>query len=979
MLIKMNKKQLLGIFLLFCVSLTFLFYIISDKTALNKLAAPININIEIDKTYVDSISLVTKPNNQLKTLTPTNFIENSLKNTIIHTEIINEYILGLSLQVLDEEANNIISSIDNISVFIGNKLSYFSSIDIGTWEYTSSNGERNYTIPVDVYKKSFIKSWINWYGDLNFIIVNIVTLITQPYNFLLVYLFSFIFIFLFSSEINVFLKKYNKQSEIIILLLLLIFGFLLRLNSFTIHSAWVDELNAACFSANPSLPFINVMSDPGNPPLFYIILRIWFSIFGWSETLGRLLSVFLGAGGILSLYYLAKTACGKKYAFIAAFLLTISYASISFSNEIRAYILLILLGPLVSRQFFLLLHNITIKNMLLYAIFSILLVNTHYYGILFVAANFVFYLIHIRKKMTFDKIIKILILNLIIAASLLPYFIITAFKGALSAHGFNSWIPRPDRTMYLYAGLLILLCFVFMLLRKKNRLFDTTKIFVVDYSVFLILFIYFSALVISFFRPIFVWRYFSICLPYLIVIMPFFILSALNIKYTVNIKGRHIKLPAIILSLTLIFFLSNFVNNWKLLSSGGTSVFKETQQFIALDAKKHSSPAQLKTWWWHDVYSEFYGMVPLSFYSIGLNQDVLYLTPVAVSEYFANEELVNNNIYINDVLKLRLAHDGFLYKISNFENTNAIFELSIIKDLDLLRQSVYDILSMEILNENIILSSGSRDPWLLLPLASALSKPSGETLIEIRYSNSDDGYLQVFYDYGYGLTEEDSTGLYRLGATSDIEKLILPIVGWKENNKLVAIRIDPPDDTIFTIQSIRFLFIERSGQMQIPDEDFVLIEVIETMNFLQRYFYTTVAELQISRNIEQIERNIYDIFSVEFIDGDIVLFCGYIDPWLYLSLEYPLPKPRFNPFIEIVYTNSRAGYLQVYYDYGFGLSEELSTGKKYIQTDYDETTIRLPILGWDEGMNLIGVRIDPPDDTVFTIKSIKVLSGEEID
>jgi hypothetical protein len=64
----------------------------------------------------------------------------------------------------------------------------------------------------------------------------------------------------------------------------------------------------------------------------------------------------------------------------------------------------------------------------------------------------------------------------------------------------------------------------------------------------------------------------------------------------------------------------------------------------------------------------------------------------------------------------------------------------------------------------------------------------------------------------------------------------------------------------------------------------------------------------------------------------------------------------------------------VHFDYGDGLAgQSNNTGYHRIEVDFEETTAILPIVGWHEGKQLVAIRIDPPDNTVFTIKKVEFL------
>ena len=82
-----------------------------------------------------------------------------------------------------------------------------------------------------------------------------------------------------------------------------------------------------------------------------------------------------------------------------------------------------------------------------------------------------------------------------------------------------------------------------------------------------------------------------------------------------------------------------------------------------------------------------------------------------------------------------------------------------------------------------------------------MEKPNNNVFCEITYSNTDEGFLQVFYDYGNGLSEADSTRMY-IAKSLKTTSIVLPIVNWEYGAKLAAVRVDPPNGSIFVLNII---------------------------------------------------------------------------------------------------------------------------------------------------------------------------------
>jgi len=134
-----------------------------------------------------------------------------------------------------------------------------------------------------------------------------------------------------------------------------------------------------------------------------------------------------------------------------------------------------------------------------------------------------------------------------------------------------------------------------------------------------------------------------------------------------------------------------------------------------------------------------------------------------------------------------------------------------------------------------------------------------------------------------------------------------------------------------------------------------------------------ISEIKLPNSIEVLEKSVYDIVLVDVINDNIIFKCGINDPQINISIQEPMEKFENNPFIEITYTNTKAGTLQVFYDYGSGLSERNSF-RYAITVNHNETTVEIPIIEWGKGKKLSGLRIDPPNGTEFMIKNITIFS-----
>jgi hypothetical protein len=116
-------------------------------------------------------------------------------------------------------------------------------------------------------------------------------------------------------------------------------GLILRLISLN-QSLWLDEATTALV-AKMSLHDIFSKFLPGDfhPPLYYLIMKYWTVIFGYSEISLRVPSIIFGLGTIYFTYFIGRRLFNKKIGLIAATFLATSGLSIYYSQEARMYAL----------------------------------------------------------------------------------------------------------------------------------------------------------------------------------------------------------------------------------------------------------------------------------------------------------------------------------------------------------------------------------------------------------------------------------------------------------------------------------------------------------------------------------------------------------------------------------------------------------------------------------------------------------------
>lgn len=217
----------------------------------------------------------------------------------------------------------------------------------------------------------------------------------------------------------VFHKQYNLQAGYVLLFLLSL-GAVIRFWDLTGHGLWLDEL----FSVNGadpahSLSEIIEYSKGDQPPLFFLFLQQWLRAFGYSDFSGRAFTVVIGLLGIPAIYVLGKEVKNSHVGLMASFITTINWFHSEMSREIRFYPLVFLLSTLSFLFFLRSVKRSRIHDFVFYAVFSGLLLNTHYFGmVVFLAQSIIFFVIIFFYPRTLRLVIGGLLAGTVAALSI---------------------------------------------------------------------------------------------------------------------------------------------------------------------------------------------------------------------------------------------------------------------------------------------------------------------------------------------------------------------------------------------------------------------------------------------------------------------------------------------------------------------------------------------------------------------------------
>ena len=160
-------------------------------------------------------------------------------------------------------------------------------------------------------------------------------------------------------------------------------GIALRFSTLGLQSFWADEAVTVGRVLRPS-PWSTlgqVHSSEATPPLYYILAWLWTRVFGHSEVGIRSLSAVFGTATIPVVWWAGRTLVSRAAGIAAAALVAASPAMVWYSQEARAYVLLILLSAVGFGFFAVAVRRREGRVVTWWAVASVLALLTHYFAI----------------------------------------------------------------------------------------------------------------------------------------------------------------------------------------------------------------------------------------------------------------------------------------------------------------------------------------------------------------------------------------------------------------------------------------------------------------------------------------------------------------------------------------------------------------------------------------------------------------------
>jgi 4-amino-4-deoxy-L-arabinose transferase-like glycosyltransferase len=210
------------------------------------------------------------------------------------------------------------------------------------------------------------------------------------------------------------------------LLLLTIIGLFLRFYNLGFNSLWLDEASTYTISVNSfSQIWQATAAGEFNPPLFYWMEHVMLT-FGNSEAILRFIPAVVGTLTIPLIYCVGKEFMDRTVGIIAAAAFAFSPFLIYYSQEARAYIMMLFFVVFAMLFYLKALKDNGIRNWVLFGLFSALALWAHFYAFAIIASLILYALaiqfLNVRQNLR--KIGMVALSAVVFSIACLPLFIV---------------------------------------------------------------------------------------------------------------------------------------------------------------------------------------------------------------------------------------------------------------------------------------------------------------------------------------------------------------------------------------------------------------------------------------------------------------------------------------------------------------------------------------------------------------------------
>jgi len=224
---------------------------------------------------------------------------------------------------------------------------------------------------------------------------------------------------------------------------LLVLGLLLRLPLLA-NGLWGDEGFTYYDVSAPTLRemFSRITLSETNPPLFFLLLRFWTHLIGFSEIALKTFPLLWSTASLFATYWLARACASRLTALTALFFIATSYEAIVFSTEVRPYAMEQFFATMCVLFYVRAIFKGSIRSLAMWVVCAILLILTQYTGLLLMGALIVATILF-RKAVVVNA--KRIIFAYVLVASAFPFWIPTFMHHMQAGTPWFTKLLLPER------------------------------------------------------------------------------------------------------------------------------------------------------------------------------------------------------------------------------------------------------------------------------------------------------------------------------------------------------------------------------------------------------------------------------------------------------------------------------------------------------------------------------------------------------
>ncbi|MGD8602506.1 MAG: glycosyltransferase family 39 protein, partial [Gemmatimonadota bacterium] len=194
---------------------------------------------------------------------------------------------------------------------------------------------------------------------------------------------------------------------------------------------WLDEANSVLIALGPVSELPATMAQDSSPPLYYLLLKAWAALAGIGPLALRIPSIAFGCAAVPAIWLVGRAMDRARTGVVAAWLIAVSPLHAYYSEEIRMYAMLVLLGLLFYYAVFDVLRRT--ENVWPAILTGVAVAYTHYYGLIFVGCVLAVAFVAMRERRK-----RLMLSGAAVAVAFLPW--LPVFLAQLENPHHFSWI-----------------------------------------------------------------------------------------------------------------------------------------------------------------------------------------------------------------------------------------------------------------------------------------------------------------------------------------------------------------------------------------------------------------------------------------------------------------------------------------------------------------------------------------------------------